>query len=573
MSEETRLPKEIAEKIVTIPEVVANTAREYPDRLALRQRAPEWSLTYRQLDELVTDMARGLRSLGVKPGDKCAILGPNSVFWGASYLAVQRAGAICVPLDSLLGENELRLLLADAQVKAAFVAPRFLDCILETHKKFPRPRHVVCLGPERGGEVPTGVMPFEELAERGRKEKAKLPKLSVDGLAAIIYTSGTTGNPKGVMLTHRNIVSDAAACSLAVNIGEERFISVLPMHHTFECTAGFILPLFTGCSVTYARSLKSRYIIEDIKASQATVMLGVPLLFQKMLDGILRAIDNQPMVKKAAFKTILKSVQMAEKAGKKWMGRRLFKGLREKAGLGTIRMFIAGGAPLPPHIPRFFRWLGFLMLQGYGLTEASPVLTINPEDAPKDESIGKPLPSAEVKILNPNPEGVGELAFRGPMIMKGYYNNEKATREAITPDGWLKTGDLGFQDHEGYLYVCGRAKNLIVTPAGKNVYPEELENEINRSPYILESMVYGHPLPEGGEEVRAVIVPDYETIGEMMAGKHIDEEFIKGLMRKEVKRINGSLASYKRIKSYTIRDEELVKTSTKKIKRHLVKFQ
>ncbi len=559
------------EVLPSIPEMVAQSAQRWPDRPALAQRAPEWSLTYGELDRLITHLARGIKELGLKRGERCALLGPNSIYWGAAYVAVQRAGGVCVPLDSLLSENELRLLLADAKVRLAFVAPRFLDCVLETHRGFPGPKAIVCLGPERRGEVPDGVVPFEEVVERGERSKVKLQPAGMDQNAAIIYTSGTTGNPKGVMLSHRNFIADAKACSQAVEIGRERFISVLPIHHTFEFTAGFILPLLTGCSVTYARSLKSRYIIEDIRASKATVMLGVPLLFQKMMEGLLRAVERQPLPKRMAFRATLKAVHTAERMGRPWLGRRLFKGLREKAGLASLRMLIAGGAPLPPKVPRFFRWLGFLMLQGYGLTEASPVLTINPPDAPKDESIGKPLPGVDVRILNPDEDGVGELAFRGPMIMQGYLNNEEATREVLSADGWLRTGDLGYRDHDGYLYVCGRAKNLIVTPAGKNVYPEEIENEINQSPYILESMVYGRQLPSGGEEVCAVIVPDYEAIGELMGKKHMDEGAVKGLCDKEIRRINQGLASYKRIKSYTIRDEELVKTSTKKIKRHLAK--
>jgi len=560
---------EVVQGLPSIPEMVARSAHRWPQRPALRQRTPEWSLTYRELDELVTGLARGVKALGLKRGERCAILGPNSIHWGVAYLAVQRAGGVCVPLDSLLSENELRLLLADAKVRLAFVAPRFLDCVLETHRGFPGPKAVVCLGPETDGGLPSGVMGFHEVLDLGNRCREGPRPAAPDDLAAIIYTSGTTGNPKGVMLTHRNIVSDALACTRAVEIGQERFISVLPLHHTFEFTAGFVLPLMTGCSVTYARSLKSRYIIEDIRASQATVMLGVPLLFQKMMEGILRRVEKAPLSRRMAFKAAMTAVRAGERVGNPWLGRRLFRRLREQAGLGSLRMLIAGGAPLPARIPRFFRRLGLLMLQGYGLTEASPVLTLNPPDAPKDESIGKPLPGVEVRILHPDEDGVGELAFRGPMVMQGYYNNEEATRQVLTDDGFLRTGDLGYQDREGYLYICGRAKNLIVTPAGKNVYPEEIEAELNQSPYILESMVYGRPLQGGGEEVCALIVPDYETIGEMVGKGHLGEETVRGLMEKEVRRLNRRLASYKRIKEFTLRDEELIKTSTKKIKRHM----
>ncbi len=558
--------------VLPIPEVVRACSRKFGEKVALvaREKGGDRRITYKELGKKVELLARGLAKLGFSANSKCAILGPNSPEWAMAYLAIQTAGGICVPLDSLLSPNEIRHLLADSKAEYAFVAPKFLDILLDTHRGFPSPRKIIVLACE--DEEPIGdVISFNALINLGKEHKAKLPGRKLDDIASIIYTSGTTGQPKGVMLTHGNIISDVAACFAAIDIREERFLSVLPMHHTFECTAGFLLPLYSGCTVTYARSLKSKYIIEDLQASRATVMLGVPLLFQKMLESIHRAVERSPVIKRGAFTGLMKAVKLGEKLGKKELGKHLFKGLREKAGLGHLRLLVVGGAPLMPYIPGEFRRLGLKMIQGYGLTEASPVLTINPVEDPVDESIGKPLPSVEVKVLNPDDSGVGELAFKGPMIMKGYYQNEVATREVLTEDGWLKTGDLGFQDDKGYLYICGRGKNLIVTPAGKNVYPEELEGELNRSPFVLESMVYGHPLPTGGEEVRAVIVPDYETLGHQFGGKRLDEKQVYKIIKKEVKRANQKIASYKRIKSFTLQDEEFIKTSTKKIKRHLFK--
>jgi len=300
-------------------------------------------------------------------------------------------------------------------------------------------------------------------------------------------------------------------------------------------------------------------------------MLGVPLLFQKMFEGIERKIKRSPLPRRTLLKGLFKAVDLAGRIGREEEAARvLFTKIREKAGLGSLRFFVSGGAPLPPAVPRNFRRLGIKLFQGYGLTEASPVLTLNPVDAPKDASIGLPLPGVEVKIADPNREGVGELCFRGPMIMKGYYENPEATREAIDEEGFLHTGDLGYRDKDGYLYICGRAKNLIVTPAGKNVYPEEVEFALNRSPFILESMVYGVPTERGGEEVAAVIVPDYESIDRHFEGKHLTEEDVHGIISKEVKKAMRNLADYKRVKRFVIWDEELPKTSTRKIKRHLV---
>lgn len=556
--------------IFSIPELVMRGAEDFGARAALVKRTPRGDVvtTYGELMELVTLIARGLRSNGLKPGDKVAILGHNCPEWGQAYLGASMAGGVMVPLDSLLTQNEITHLLTDSRAKAAFVTTRFLDCVMEARYSNSCLEKIIVLDWNQG-RPPEDVILLNDLLRQGEKGPAihRLPDLH--DTASIIYTSGTTGRPKGVMLTHKNIVSDCAACSQAIHIDQERFLSVLPMHHAFEFTAGFILPLYSGCTVTYARGLKSKQIIEDLQASRATVMLGVPLLYQKMLEGIRRGVERAPTTRKTLFHAMRNVVKMGERLGNRHLGRVLFKGLREKMGLGALRFFIVGGAPLRPQIPREFRRIGITMLQGYGLTEASPVLTLNPEHAPRDESIGKPLPGVEVKVIDPDGHGVGELAFRGPMVMKGYYKNERATKQVLTSDGWLLTGDLGRIDESGYVYVCGRSKNLIVTPAGKNVYPEEIEALLVESPDILEAMVYGSPLPTGGEEVRAIIVPDYETIGEKY-GDALDELEVNRLISRNVKEINAGLAGYKRIKSFQIRDEELPKTSTRKIKRHLI---
>ena len=556
--------------IFPIPEIVRRGAEEFGSRPALIKRTSRGDeiTTYDDLFRDVKLVARGLRDLGVGQGDKVALLGHNSPEWAKAYLGTSLASATCVPIDSLLTQNEITHLLGDSSARVAFVSTRFLDLILDSLLGLHSLRHIIVTDWEEG-KPPEGAIPWKEFLKRGDRASGLGDGPDLDSLAAIIYTSGTTGRPKGVMLTHKNIVSDCAACYQAVKIGHERFLSVLPMHHTFECTAGFLLPLYSGCTITFARSLKSKYIIEDLKASRATVMLGVPLLFQKMLDGIKRGVEKAPYRKRLAFNAMMRIVKAGEKVGRDHLGRIFFRGLREKAGLGDLRYLIVGGAPVRAQIPRDFRRLGIMMLQGYGLTEASPVLTINPEEAPKDTSIGKPLPGVEVKVVDPDDNGVGELAFRGPMVMKGYYNAPKATREGLTDDGWLLTGDLGWIDQNDYCYISGRSKNLIVTPAGKNVYPEEIEAILCDSPHILETMVYGKPLPTGGEEVRALIVPDYETIGELYRGP-LSESEINGLISKDVKRVNNMLAGYKRIKSFKIRDEEFPKTSTRKIKRHLI---
>ena len=559
---------------LTIPQMVERSAGLYKDRPALtaREKDGDRTISYGQLLKEVKAIARGLLSLGLKKEDRVAILGSNSPEWAKAYLACGFAGCINVPIDSLLSDNEKQQLIAKANVKAAFVAPRFLDVLQDLPRGFPGPKFIIsleCPSLDRGPDV----MSMEELKVRaGDHKKKEFPKVSREDIAAIIFTSGTTGVPKGVMLTHWNIVSDCMACSMAVDIGKERFLSVLPMHHTFECTAGFLLPIYCGCHITYARSLKSRYIMEDLRSCRATVMLGVPLLFQKMKEGIERAVEKAPTARRLMFKTLWKMVLAAERAGNPHIGKVLFRSVRKKAGLDTIRYFVSGGAALPPFVSTFFRRFGLDIIQGYGLTESSPVLTINPLDRPKNESVGLPLPGTEVKVVDADSQGVGELAFRGPMIMKGYVNDPEATRQVLDEEGWLYTGDLGLVDEEGYVHICGRAKNLIVTSAGKNVYPEEIEALLNRSDIILESMVYGKQVESGGEEVCAVIVPDFEVLAQR--GKEaLDDKVLASMVDREVRKVNRLLAPYKRIKSFHIINEELPKTSTKKIKRHLFNLQ
>ncbi|MBW1718766.1 MAG: AMP-binding protein [Deltaproteobacteria bacterium] len=557
--------------VMTLPEMVRRSAYEFGNRPALIAREPQGDrvITFGELGSKVKSLAKGLIACGLPKNGKCAILGLNSPEWAVAYLAITSAGGICVPIDTLLSKNEILHLMSDAKVDMAFVAPKFLDWVLDTSKGFPKPKWVIAMTLDTKN-IPGDAIAFEELVRKGQQAQDPLPRRVPEDVAAIIYTSGTTGNPKGVMLTHGNIVSDITACYQAIKFKQEHFLSILPMHHMFECTAGFLLPIFSGSTITFARSLKSRSILEDLKASRATVMFGVPLLFRKMLDGIHSAISRVPSAQQMIFHVLMNTVKTGEKLGIKSLGMHLFRSLREQAGLDSLRFLVVGGAPLMPQIPKEFRWLGIKMLQGYGLTEASPVLTFSPVDEPVDESIGKPLSGVEVRILEPDETGVGELAFKGPMIMKGYYKAPEATREVLDSDGWLKTGDLGYQDKKGYLYICGRAKNIIVTPAGKNIYPEEIEAEINLRPLILESIVYGHKT-ESGEKISAVIVPDYEAIGKHSPKKYLSDQDIHKLIAKEVKTANQALAAFKRVKSFTLTDEEFPKSSTKKIKRHLFK--
>jgi len=383
-----------------------------------------------------------------------------------------------------------------------------------------------------------------------------------------VFTSGTTSTPKGVILTHRNFASDVEAIhDLKLFNTDDRFLSVLPIHHTFECTVGFLAALSLGSSVAYARSLKSREIIEDLQASRATLLLGVPLLFEKVANAIKRGMAKQSPARRALLNLFFRMSKVAKANFNADLGKSLFRSLRRKAGLHHLHLVVSGAAALPPDVSEFMDIIGLPVLQGYGLTEASPALAVNPPQGYKYDSIGPPLPGVEMKILNPNPAGVGEIAARGEMITPGYWNRPEETAKLFA-DGWLLTGDLGWKSEDGHFHITGRAKNVIVTPAGKNVYPEEIEMMLAESPLIMEALVFSYkPTPDAREKIGCAVVPDLEYI-ELDKG-NLSRKNIEQLVLAEAQRICDQLADYKKPAEYFMRDNEFEKTSTKKIKRFL----
>lgn len=552
--------------IIRIPEMLAKSAEDFGDMLAMERYVEgRWEkFSYRQLDKLVTRLAGGLMELGLKPGDHIGVLGENRPRWCVSYIAAQRMGGVTVPLDSMMSDPEIHHIIKESEVKAVLVTAKFLGTVLEAEQS-----ELIVIDMDNGGRK--GTRNFDDILLTEEAEP-EFPEMELKDTAVIIFTSGTTGYSKGVVLTHNNIMSNVASAYSVFDIESgESLVSVLPLHHTFEATAGFLFPLYAGCSITYARSLKSKELMEDIKNSKTTLMVGVPLLYEKMYQGIRRSLRKLPLGKRTLINILYRTSQGAAALGKKDIGRVLFKSLREKAGLNSVRYFISGGAALPPYIAEFFNLLGIPLFQGYGLTETSPVLTANPPHAVKYNSAGLPLPGLELKIMNPDLNGIGEIAARGPSIFREYFKNPEATGETFHDD-WYLTGDLGWLDSDGYLYITGRKKNLLVTGGGKNVYPEEIEELLNKQDHILESLVLGVPRPGGmGDEVEAMIVPDNEVLDREAEERNIKwtPEEIEAVVRKEVAEVCSRLAEYKRIKKFSLHTEEFVKTSTKKIKRYL----
>jgi long-chain acyl-CoA synthetase len=391
-------------------------------------------------------------------------------------------------------------------------------------------------------------------------------------MAVILYTSGTTGNPKGVVLTHGNLLANLEQVLRVLYINEgDRFFSVLPLHHSFEATCGFLFPMTEGAMITFPRSLKSKELLEDLKDTRPTVFLVVPLLLEKLHQGLMKNLQKASPVRRGVFhglKTLARACDLLLKGS---VSRGLLHRVRAAMGLDRLRYLVSGGAALPRNLSKEYEMLGFPIMQGYGLTEAAPVISVNLPNKCRNESTGPPLPGIEAKIINPDQDGIGEIAVKGSNVMQGYYRNEEATREVLR-DGWLYTGDLGRIDGEGFLYVTGRKKSLIVTRGGKNISPEEIEEELLMTPFIKETLVLAkiHPRTKN-EEIHAIIYPDFDRMDEYAREKGIttDEEGIRELIRQHVEKVNSALAHYKRIRNFSIRQEEFPKTTTEKIKRYL----
>ena len=556
-------------ELFPLGELSKRSAEAFGDRPVMRvYRDKKWNTwSFRDLHRNVSAISQWLIEWGIKPGDKVAILGENSPEWEATYLGVQTVDGVCVPVDRMLPASGIRHILQDSESRILFADAHFLQMVDEVE-----PVHTlettVALDCQRCDAPQT----FDDVIAAGSGKNHPLPKLDIEDIAAILYTSGTTGHSKGVMLTSRNIISNGEAAGRLFGTGPgDVFLSVLPVHHSFEATAGFIFPIFSGATIAFSPSLAGPEIVAAIRENKVTYMCGVPLLFEKMQAGILRNVRNAGKSKESLFKTMMGVVKLGEKAGLK-LGFPLFHGLREKAGLGTIKYFLSAGGPLDPEIGKFFNRFGLTTFQGYGLTETSPCTHLTPYWRIRHECVGPTLPGVECKILDPDATGVGEVCVKGPNVFVGYYKNEEATKACFTEDGWFRTGDLGMIHNDGYMQITGRAKALIVTAGGKNVFPEEIEFYLNRMRFIAESVVVGIKRKLGfGEEVGALIYPDYEQIDlhdEEKGTKSTTDE-IRELVQAEIKKAMKNLADYKRIKMFRIFDGEFQKTTKRTIKRFL----
>ncbi|KPJ59928.1 MAG: hypothetical protein AMJ46_09160 [Latescibacteria bacterium DG_63] len=553
-----------------ISDILREAAQTHRQRTAIRtfSEGTFCALSYGELDRRVDLLSASIIAGKVGRGERVCIVSENRPEWVVAYLGALRAGCTVVPLDSLSKPQDVRYLVRRSGCRMLFTSARFLNDVEELRDSGSLRPEIVSL------DKSEGFISFEELLTQGesllRSGRPSERRVEEDDDAVLIFTSGTTGASKGVLLSHRNISSNVRAVTRAVPLDEnDRFLSILPLHHTFEVTAGMLAPISKGACITFARSLRSKELLADLRACRATLFVSVPLLYEKMASGMKKALSQAPLQRRLPAQLLLRLSALLKRTFGLDAGCFLLKSLRARAGLGHLRFVISGAAPLPSDVQEFFGIMGIPILEGYGLTEASPVVSVNRPGLLRAGSVGPPIPGVEVKIGNPDREGVGEILVAGENVMKGYFESPEETAKVLS-ESVLRTGDLGRLDSDGYLYVCGRLKSVIVTQAGKKIFPEEVETVLAASPLISEVVVVGARNPTSGrEEVHAIVYPDFEQLQLYAEESHIrlNQEETKNIIRSEIRKMCSRLPDYKRVKSLSIRNEEFPKTSTRKIKR------
>ena len=541
-------------------ELFETTTKRHETRVAMRieRDGRKEQYTYGDLRELSTRAAAFFASHGIKSGDRLILFSQNAPEWGITYFGVLKAGATCIPIDAESSTNEVVNFAGAGDAAAIVISQKVLDEHDDLSDKL-----------AAAGLQDVRIWTFDEIYELPSQEVederiALLPqRVSPQSVASLIFTSGTTGRPKGVMLSHRNLTSMVSMLSSVFDMDtSDGVLSVLPLHHTFEFSTGFLTPISRGAQITYLDELNSENLAKAIKNGHVTGMVGVPALWELLHRRIKNRLHERSKIVGDTADLLMKINAWLRDKTPLNFGQILFYPIHEGMG-GRVRYFISGGSALSEKIQRDFQGLGFTILEGYGLTEASPVLTVTrPENRMLSGTVGRPLPGVQIDIKDPDASGVGEVIARGPNVMLGYFGNEEATREALV-DRWLYTGDLGRLDDEGNLYLVGRSKDIIVDTNGKNVYPDEVEEVYQDSPYIKELSVFG--LPDGiGEKVACIVVPDKEydiALSESELRTKIEDHF---------REVSAKLPYYKRVKVLHFTDEELPRTATRKVKRREV---
>ncbi len=545
----------------TIPVQFFEAAARFQDQVAfqIKREGRYVCFRYGEIADQVHRLATFLCQLPVAPGDRIALLSENRPEWCVAYLGIVAAGATAVPLDAQLGAQELENLLRHSESRAIIISKSELSKVQPLIARLPVRPEVILLD-EKGL---SGIHTLTKILES--TEKGPLPSVPSEAIASILYTSGTTGTPKGVMLTHCNFLSNCSAVSgLKVCGSEDNLLALLPLHHVYPFMVTFILPVFSGARVTFLQSLKTPDLLECMRETGVTILVGVPQLLALLHRGIFQEITRMPWLLRSLFALLLGLAGVARTYLRRNAGRLFFPQIHRRFG-NRLRLVASGGAKLDPAVARDLRRIGFSVLEGYGLTETSPVVTFSPAEEPRFESVGVPLPGVQVRIMDPDADGIGEIAIQGPNVMQGYFKDPEGTAQSFR-NGWFLSGDLGYLDAKGYLVITGRLKEVIVLPTGKNIYPEEVEAHFLKSLFIKEICLsgMGEPAVPRTEGLTALVVPNFDHLRAQRIANAEDA------IRWEMENLSRELPAYKRPTRLRIVKDSFPRTRLGKIQRHLV---
>lgn len=526
---------------------------------------PYRAISYIQLRNDINALGTKFIDMGLK-GKKIALIGENSYKWVVTYLSVTNGTGVIVPLDKDLTEIEIGNLIKRSGAEAIVFSKKMKEKVMNALNSSEDISAAMKINIDADNDE-DDIMSWEKLLAEGNLLLESGSRDFIDAvidreaMCSLLFTSGTTGMAKGVMLSHKNLSANVYNMSKYVKIREPGGgLSVLPMHHTYELTCHVFTGLYQGMYIAICEGL--RYIQQNLKESKATVMLGVPAVFETMHKKVWKQAEASGAAGK--MKKMMMLAQKTRLFNNQKVMRKIFSQIHMSLG-NNLELFISGGAAINPQVIRDYEALGLPMIQDYGMTENAPIIAVNRDCYSKADSVGKPMPGTEVKIINKDADGVGEIICKGPSVMIGYYSDPEATEEVLK-DGWLHTGDYGRFDDEGFLYICGRKKNVIVTKNGKNIFPEEIEYLLLEQPFIEEVVVYGTLDKKNGDiAVKAEIFPNFENIKEKMGV--LSDGALSDVIKNSIEEINDKMPAYKRVKRFKLRNEEFEKTSTRKIRR------
>ena len=557
-----------AEEINNYKELLERVENKFPNNIAYKfkkdptSKTPEYiEITYKKFIEDIKALSTGLLDQNLE-GKKIVLIGNNRYEWCTSYLATTTSNMMVVPLDKALPENEIETLIERSEAEAVIFDKKYTEIMLKIKKENNNIKTLICMDDKNHKEIKKYseiLKRGKELLKKGNKDYEKI-KIDSDKPSIMLFTSGTTNFPKAVLLSQRNICTNISAIATWVKIyPNDTLLSFLPIHHTFECTITFLYGLYGGATVAFCDGLK--HIQKNLAEYKVSVFVAVPLVLETMYKKIQHAIEEKGKTK------LINTMSKISNALLKChidLRKKFFKQVLDNFG-GHLRVVFYGAAPMNKDTIIGYNNLGIDLIQGYGLTETSPVISAETDKEKRPGSVGLILPNLEAKIDNPDKDGVGEITVKGPSVMLGYYKNEKATKKVLK-DGWFSTGDFGYMDEDGFLYVTGRKKDIIVLKNGKNVYPQEIEFLINKIPYVIESLVYPREKSKTDTMLCAKIVYDEEMIKQYL-GEKTQKEY-KDIIWKEIKEINKELPVFKHVKDITLTKEPFAKTTTQKVKRY-----